>query len=225
MATVFNASISYILDNSLEKYKELFIAFCKKEESFPRGTILSRSGNLIPYMYFMLDGMAKVYTMNPGGYVRILGYHKGYSFFAMDGICENEPAVVTTEAVTPVRVLTVTWDELYKMAEADPTFMPAMLRYYGKVLRLMCFDAESKSICDASARLAGFLCLYQNSLRESDDGKIALTQDDLASAVNSSRVQIARLCSEFKQRGLIRCSRGSVTVLNREALIKLSQYR
>lgn len=225
MATIFDASISYILDNSLDDYRELFLRFCKKEENFPRGTVLSRSGNLIPHMYFLLDGMVKVYTMNPSGYIRILGYHKGGSFFAMDGICEKEPAVVTTEAVTPVRVLTVTWEELYKMAEAEPSFMPEMLRYYGEVLRLMCFDAESKSICDASARLAGFLCLYQRSLHEPENQSIALTQDELASAVNASRVQIARLCSEFKSRGLIRCSRGSIAVLNREELIKISQYK
>ena len=224
MATIIDPSISYIINNNLAQYHDLFMECCHHAAEFPKGAILSRSGDPIPYMYFMLEGMVKVYTMNPSGYVRILGYHKTNTLFAMDGICgEQEPAVVTVESITPVKVLLVNWDDIVEMGNRDHSFPGALLRYYGTVFRLMCFDAETKSICDASARLAAFLCLYEKNIKE--NGVIRLTQDELASAVNASRVQIARICSDFKKQGLISCSRGSVTVLDYDGLVKLSQYK
>ena len=224
MATVINPSISYIINNNLLPYHDLFIKCCRRTAEFPKGAILSRSGDPIPYMYFLLEGMVKVYTTNPSGYVRILGYHKSNTLFAMDGICgEHEPAVVTVESITPVKVLLVTWDDIVTMGTEDHSFPGSLLRYYGTVFRLMCFDAETKSICSASARLAAFLCLYEKNIKE--NGEVRLTQDELASAVNASRVQIARICSDFKQRGLIACSKGCVTVLNYDELVRLSQYK
>ena len=223
MATIINPSISYIINNNLVQYHDLFVKRCRTSE-FPKGAILSKSGDPIPYMYFLLEGMVKIYTMNPSGYVRILGYHKSNTLFAMDGICgAQEPAVVTVESITPVKVLLVTWDDIVEMGNEDHSFPSALLRYYGTVFRLMCFDAETKSICDASARLATFLCIYERDAKE--NGIIRLTQDELASAVNASRVQIARICSDFKKQGLISCSRGCVTVLDYDGLVKLSQYK
>lgn len=73
MATIIDPSISYIINNNLIKYHDLFIKCCHRTAEFPKGAILSRSGEPIPYMYFMLEGMVKVYTMNPSGYIRILG--------------------------------------------------------------------------------------------------------------------------------------------------------
>ena len=101
------------------------------------------------------------------------------------------------------------------------------MRYYGSVLRLMCFDAESNSVCDASARLATFLCLFLRYRRQQGDTRsnaIFLTQDELASAVNASRIQIARICADFKNKGLIQCARGAITVLDQEGLEKISKY-
>ena len=224
MATIINPSISYIINNNLVQYHDLFVKRCRRTSKFPKGAILSKSGDPIPYMYFLLEGMVKIYTMNPSGYVRILGYHKSNTLFAMDGICgAQEPAVVTVESITPVKVLLVTWDDIVEMGNEDHSFPSALLRYYGTVFRLMCFDAETKSICDASARLATFLCIYERDAKE--NGIIRLTQDELASAVNASRVQIARICSDFKKQGLISCSRGCVTVLDYDGLVKLSQYK
>ncbi len=223
MATMIDPSISYIIYNNLASYHDLFLQCCPHTAEFPKGTILSRSGEPIAHMFYLLEGMVKIYTVNQNGYVRIFGYHKSDTLFAMDGICDDdEPAVVTAESITPVKVLFVTKEEIVEMGNRDHNFPGSLLRYYGTVLRLMCFDAESMSVSDTCARLATFLCLYESNIKE--NGVIPLTQDELASAVNASRVQIARICSEFRKQGLISCSRGSVTVLDYDGLLKLTQY-
>ena len=66
MATIIDPSISYIINNNLAQYHDLFMECCHHTAEFPKGAILSRSGDPIPYMYFMLEGMVKVYTIGYG---------------------------------------------------------------------------------------------------------------------------------------------------------------
>ena len=216
-------SISYILADDLHTYRPLFLRHCGQAEMYNRRTVLSVSGQAEAPLYFLLSGMVKIYTTNPGGYVRILGYHQQDTLFAMDRICQEEAAVVTCEAVTGIEVLRVQWSDLTRMSAADGTLMPALLRYYGKVLRLMCYDAEIKSIDSVTTRLASFLCLTASAAPAGSPAAVRLTQEELASAVNASRVQIARICSEFHRQGLISSHRGSMTILDLDGLQHLAQ--
>ena len=224
--TLIDPQVSYVIENDLAAYRELLETLCPESRDYPKDTIFSRSGEKSPWVYFLLEGIVKIYTINPTGYTRILGYHRSNTLFALDCICEDKNAVVVTESITPVRVLRVTWRELRAAGERAPRFMEDLVRYYSGVLRLMCFDAESNSVYDVSARLATFLCLFLRYRRQEGrrDRTIALTQDELASAVNASRIQIARVCAAFKNRGLIRCGRGTVTVLDPEGLEQISKY-
>ncbi len=227
MTTIFDPSISYIIDNQLLAYRDLFLSVCEPAHTYLMNTVLSRSGEVTGRMYFLLDGIVKVYTTNPGGYTRILGYHKRNTLFAMDCICPGESAVVTMESIKEVQVLTVTWAELEKMDQARPGFLKDLVKYYGSVLRLMCFDAENISARDAAARLATFLCMFKKHHDEEgrkEPNRINLTQDELASAVNASRIQTARICADFRSQGLISCTRGAVIIEDPDGLMEISQY-
>lgn len=227
MTTIFDPSISYIIDNQLLAYRDLFLSVCEPARTYPMNTVLSRSGETTGRMYFLLDGIVKVYTTNPNGYTRILGYHKRNTLFAMDCICPGESAVVTMESIKEVQVLTVTWAELEKMDRARPGFLKDLVKYYGSVLRLMCFDAENISASDASSRLATFLCMFKwhhDEEGRKEPNRVNLTQDELASAINTSRIQAARICADFRNRGLIRCVRGAVIIEDLDGLMEISQY-
>lgn len=103
--TIIDPQISYIIENDMEAYRNLFLSICTKKYAYPKDTIFSRSGEVSPKMYFLLEGIVKVYTVNPNGYIRILGYHRNNTFFAMDCLCGEKSAVVTIESITPVEVL------------------------------------------------------------------------------------------------------------------------
>lgn len=213
--TFLDARISYVLFGELEKYRDLFLKHCGQVVEYPRGADISISGTTGAVPHFLLSGMVKVYTVNPRGYVRILGFHRENSLFVMDRICLDEPAVVSTHAVTDIKTLRVTPEALEAMAQEDETLMHALLRYYGKVLRLMCFDAEVKSIGDVASRLASFLYLFSEK-----ELQVRLTQEELAAAINASRVQVARILVHFQEGGLIESHRGMVAVCDRERLLE-----
>lgn len=227
METLLSPAISYVLCKQLKKYRDVFLSVCGPAREYPRSTVFSRSGEPTARMFFLLEGVVKVYTVNPNGYVRILGYHKKDTIFAMDCLCPDTVSVVTTESITPVRLVEVTWVQLRAVQEQRADFWETLTQYYGEVLRLMCFGAERNSMGDAATRLAAFLCLFRRYPIEERSGSVdtvRLTQEELASSVNASRIQVARICAEFRRKGLIRCERGAVVILEPEKLQELSLY-
>ena len=87
--------------------------------------------------------------------------------------------------------------------------------YYAKVMRQLCFDAESQSINDAKIRLSNFLFLYVES---NHSNTVPMSQQELSAATNCSRSSICRICNEFKALGIIRTNGRGLTVLDREQL-------
>ena len=76
-----------------------------------------------------------------------------------------------------------------------------------------------------TTRLANFFCLYMKSREYQRNAFIPMSQDSLASAVNASRVQVARICSRLQRQRLIHVGRRHVSVLNEAGLRHLSQYQ
>lgn len=222
MSESVELGISYFLAEDLGKFRDRFISKCSPASHFPKGTILSRSGDCDSPMYYILKGVVKIYTINSQGYTRILGYHSQNTLCALDRIRPEDPAIITAESVTCVEVLPVYMEDIMELSKDDPEFTYRFIRYYGKVLRLMCYDAEIKSIGSAKTRMASFLYLYAESMRNVSLYEIKLTQEELSYAVNASRVQVARICSELQKQGIIEHKRGHIIVLDKERLLAIS---
>jgi CRP-like cAMP-binding protein len=212
---------SYIIPNELASYEGLFRKYCTEKVTVPANTVISRSGENFDTMFFILKGMVKVYTTNAEGYVRILGYHGRGSLTAMDVISKGASAVVNVETITEVELLKVNKRDLRVIGSVDSEFPYALLEYYGYVLRLMCLDAEAKSLSDVKSKLVAFLCLC---VRTDPDGRvIKMTRDELAGAVNASRVQVTRVCKELQEAGLIMTGKGRIEIIDLEALEEMSK--
>ncbi len=219
-----HAKINFVLENNLAAYRDLILEKCSEPVTFPAGTSLSKAGEPIKSMYFLLKGLVKVYTINKNGYVRIVGYHKENTIFAMDGLRSRQIAQVTTEAVTEIEVVKISFHDIQQLSLQNYAFFTDILIYYGDVLRLMCLDAEWQSVDDVTTRLSNFICLYMQSSYYQHLGYIPLSQKDLASAINASRIQVARVCGKLKEAGLIGIKRRKLIVIDEKQIPKLSSF-
>ena len=211
----------YIIVNELASYEALFRKCCSDKMTVPANTVISKSGENIDNMFFILKGMVKVYTTNAEGFDRILGYHGRNTLTAMDVICKGTPAIVNIETVTEVELLKLNKRDLRVIGAKDSEFPFALLEYYGYVLRLMCIDAEAKSLSDVKSKLIAFLCLCVRTVP--GENIIRMTRDELAGAVSASRVQVTRVCKELRAAGLIGTAKGRIEILDIDALEELSK--
>ena len=219
------AAVSFIFAGELAAHRAFLLANSTPPVSFPAGKVLRRDSEIPARVYYLLEGMTKVYTSNAEGYIRLLGYHQADTICVLDGLRGASPSVVTIESITPVRAVPLTSEDLSRLGELSPRFAVDLAYFVGDTLRLMCYDAESQSIRDVGTRLAKFLLLYMGGPDYKRQGYVAMTQENLASAVNASRVQVARLCSRMQREGVIRTRRGRVLIQNEEALARWAEER
>ncbi|MFA5585371.1 MAG: Crp/Fnr family transcriptional regulator [Saccharofermentanales bacterium] len=210
--------ITYILEDSLEPYRSFILEQSRKPLDYPKGTIFSQSGQVPKCLYFLVEGIVKIYTTNQRGYVRIVGFHKDNSLFVLDGLRGNEPSVVMTEALTSCTAVPITVPELHRMCDLNPAFCRDLMLYVGDVLRLMCLDAQTQSVRDATTRLASFFLLFMDSNEYKTHGCVRLTHESLASAINASHVHVSRICATLKAEGVIATKRGRIYVLDEATL-------
>ena len=78
-----------------------------------------------------------------------------------------------------------------------------MLLYYSDVLKIMCLDAESQSSNSVLNKLANFIQLYMQSEDYLRYGYLPFSQQELASAIGASRVQVARVCEQLKRARIV----------------------
>ena len=181
----------------------------------PRGNQVCKKGVTKGWMYYLSQGLLKVYSSNSYGYDRVIAFLKDDNIFGLDCLDPDQPSVVTIECVTDSWVMPLQSEMLTGIMRESPDFACDLVAYYAKVMRQLCFDTENQSINDAKVRLVNFLYLYAES---SGDDRIAMSQQDLAAAVNCSRSSIARICTQLKEAGLIRVHGRGLTVLDRERL-------
>ena len=212
------AAVKFVFAGELAAHRAFILGHSGPAVSFPAGTVLSRAMEIPARVYYLLEGMTKVYTSNPDGFIRLLGYHRADTICVLDGLRGASPSVVTIETITPVRAVPLTSEDLCRLGALSPEFAMDLAFFVGDTLRLMCYDAENQSIGDVGTRLANFLLLYMDSPDYRKSGCVAMSQENLASAVNASRVQVARLCSRMQKSGIIRTRRGRVEILDRAAL-------
>ncbi len=218
------APVSFILGGDLTAHRRLVLEYGVPPVSFPPGTALSRASEVPARVYYLLEGMTKAYTSNASGFVRLLGYHRADTICVLDGLRGEDPCVVTIETITTVRAIPLTSEDLCRLGERSPAFALDLAFFVGDTLRLMCFDAENQSIGDVRTRLENFFRLYMGSADYRRDGYIPMSQENLASAVNASRIQVARICSRLQKEGVIHTRRGRVFILDEAALGEAQPY-
>ena len=182
--------------------------------NFVKNETISRGGVPCSGVYFLLNGIIKVSTLNMNGYARILGYHEKNTLFAMDGLRPDENVVVTTTAVTPASAVYLTAEMLEGLFRKNPAFAVDTLIYYSDILKLMCYDAESQYGNSVLFKLANFIILYMQSENFQIKDFMPFSQHELASAIGASRIQVARVCSELKKQGHVDIKKRRLYILH-----------
>lgn len=208
-------SVKFILKDNLSKYRDIFLKHFKVNV-YPEGTIFNMAGLPATQLYFLVEGTVFVYTTNSDGYVRFIGSHTENTIFNLDSFRqENDDAVITTKAFTTVKAIPLVLNDIIALTKEEPSLYKDFLIYTADVLRLMCYDAKEQSINDVKTRLIHFFLLYT---KDDPHKEIALSQYRIACAINASRVQVTRVCSDLKQRGLIEIKRNKIILKSSEEL-------
>ena len=94
------ASASYLFNADMAPYRELFLRRCPPPMLMPRGNRVCKKGVTKGWMYYLSQGLLKVYSSNSYGYDRVIAFLKDDNIFGLDCFDPDQPSVVTIECVT-----------------------------------------------------------------------------------------------------------------------------
>ena len=191
-------NINFVIEDEFVKYRSMFEEYCPPPLTVKKGTNLCTQCLTSDWMYYLVDGIAKVFVTNYDGNERIIDFMKKNTLIGMDCVIPALKSVVSISCVTDIHVLPFTSDILKKMLDQSSEFAYDLVLYYGKVLRQVAYQCGSLGISNLTARLANFLFLFTDTADFRNERKIPLTQEEIASSINISRAQVAKICSQFR---------------------------
>ncbi len=208
------SSIHFVFEGDFLKYRPLFQEMCPPPLTIKKGYMLCSQCSTRGWMYYLLSGIAKVYITTSDGNERIIDFMKNDTLLGMDCINAAHRSVVTISSITDMQVLPFTPEMLKNMLLKNPDLGFDLAVYYGEVLRQVTYTCGNLGIADPMGRLASFLLLFLDTPNYEETQKIGLTQEEIASFINLSRAQVAKMLGILRREGAIVTGNRYVTVVD-----------
>jgi CRP-like cAMP-binding protein len=179
------------------------------------GDVLYDTGDAIRYAFFPHDAVVSlVNVMEDGSTVEI-------GVFGREGVLGLLSALVTREAFGRYVVQMsgtasrVPYERLSEVMKASPRLQHLILRY-GEVLLAQTFQTVA---CNAVHAVEARCCRWILSMHDrADQDTLPLTHEFLAEMLGVQRSTVSVVTRTFQTAGLIRQSRGGITVIDRAGL-------
>lgn len=197
-----------------------------RPNTYARGEALVREGELADSFHMLLEGRAAVRVTTPSGdnaIVNLLGPDSHFGEVSLLG--RGEPRrTASVIALERVRTLSITAPVFHRLREQHPgleRLVTAALARRVDELTLQLVEALHANLelrvvrrLQALAEAAG-LC-------PSGETVIPLTQDQLSQLVGGARPTVNQILGRLSAEGILRCTRGRVTILRPDLLSRRS---
>jgi CRP-like cAMP-binding protein len=189
------------------------------EFTLTQGHVLHRSGEKIEYVYFPLTGMISLLTVLKSGDQIDTGIVGRYGL--VGGTIGNNGPLSFGQATVQVggSAYQLSRDRFLALFDRSLRFRDLVNAYDGYLY----FQAQQSAACNAVHTVEARLCrwmLQSQDVLESD--VVALTQELLSHMMGVQRNAVSLCAHALQERGLIEYSRGTIKILDREGLKKVS---
>jgi CRP-like cAMP-binding protein len=210
-------SIRYFTD--LDPTELEFIKGFIIEKTVNKGEIFLFEGRQSDYLYFVVNGLVKVYKTSPDGNEQILHIAPPGDSLNDVSTFDGGPCAASMLAMTPLHLYAIRKEELRIILKDAPTICINIIKSLANRVRRDSKLVEELSSGQVLARLAKLL-LGRYAGEEATIG-LSLTQQDMASMVGSRREVVNRSLKILEEKGAIRLSRHRIVVVDKTILSEL----
>lgn len=171
---------------------------------------LLHKGQVISGAYFVLAGRLRVYALAPNGTEATLyQIEPGETcVFALNSLFNDLLYPAWVEAVADTTLACIPGPVYRRLFHGEAGVRDFTLATLSTLVFRLMGELESVHACTLRERLASLLLLRGNSA-----GEVAMTQQQLADHLGTTREVVARLLGEFSAQGLISTGRGRVRLV------------
>ena len=115
ITSINDSNISQRFSSELLPYFELF--------SFEKGDFIIRQGFYSDYLYFIIEGKARVYSYTPSGNITLLSFCDGYETLGDSVSLWGKEAIANVEAISDGKWIGISLEKYRTMLLQDPIFL------------------------------------------------------------------------------------------------------
>ncbi len=195
------------LDNFFSKYKT---------QKYKKGEILIRADDEPTGVFYLKEGIVKMYAVSSNGEEQTINIYKPFSLFPMSWVINNTTSHYYFEALVPVSVGKAPKQEVLDLLKKEPGVMLDLLKriyrgldgYFMRMEYLMIGNAQDRLITELliSARRFG------ENQGKTQAVKLKLTEKNLASQSGIVRETVSREIQKLKKQGLLSFKRSNFII-------------
>jgi len=201
------------------------IAALATQRNFGTGEIVCSQGDPGDALYAVVTGRIRISSGAADGREIFLNIMEPGDSFGEIALLDGGTRTATAVAMVASELVSLRRDHLLALLEREPRVALELLRLCGERLRWTSGLLEDAALLDAPARLAKrLLSLGQLHGERSGSGyTLRISQEDLANFLGVSRQAVNQQLQAWKAQGWIALGRGSVTVLDDQAVRNAAQ--
>lgn len=183
-----------------------------------RGEIIGLEGDPCPEACFVMEGRVRVIKMSSQGREQIIAeLGEGQSVYLVSAL-DGGPLPAITQAATRVTLLCIPRLPFLALLQRYPALAMQALGELASRLRRLSSLVEDLSLRSVPQRLARMLLERAESPMSR-----RTTQREMASQLGTVREVLARALADFEQQGYIHVQRGTIEILDPDALRDLAE--
>lgn len=187
----------------------------------PKNGILFREGQPCRGLYIILDGSIKVYRSTSDGREQVLHIEGPKHTLAKLPLFDGAPYPASARAAEDSLLLFLPRDAFQRLYRTNPDIADAVIHDLGRHLRRLVRLLDKVTLKDVPARVAATLieeAVAAGADRDGGEFEIPTTQEEMASALATTRESVARALARFRSEGIIEQDGARIRILDLGAL-------
>lgn len=174
---------------------------------YAKGEMIFLEGEKSTTLYIINEGQIKLFTYTKEGKEQILHILQEGEFFGELSLFKEEEYAFNAEAIVPVKICTLTKQNLDMILQRKPEIALKLLQTVGERLAKMERLAQNLATNDMDAKIADLLLdlkeKYGKTGVKGIEIKLPLTREDMANYIGVTRETISRKLSKLQEDGII----------------------
>jgi CRP-like cAMP-binding protein len=185
------------------------------EKKAARGEIILDEGGRADALYFVGEGVVKVFKTSADGKEQILRIIRPGESFNDVPVLDGGVSLVSAAAMGPVVLHAIKKSELETLMRENPRVAFNVIRVLSRRVTELLELVEDLSFRHVTSRVAKMLLEYAG---EPGPDKPKLTQQEMAALIGTAREMVGRSLKSLESDGLIRMEHNRITITNRQML-------
>ena len=214
-------SPKYYIENTYSDYTEELSSIGEKIH-FDQGQMLNTLNERMDKLFFMLSGQTEFGVIDSMGNEKIIWFIGPGALFPLYSPLHKtfrlEVNSLYLRTVTEVNAIKISQLEFKKLLLKLPEIAVIMLDQYAELADVLLYEVILHSYSNVQAKICSFIYVYSNLLQAKG---IEMTQEKLATAIGTSRLNLTRTLRMLREKGIIQTARKKIVVLDMERLREL----